>query len=138
MVSPDPARDAAFDELVAEGGELAYDLPYPTWRLLARAVDCHGALLHGSNRTDVSRFEPREQTAYKGATTTGRLRDAGPDLADLLRRAGQGARQLVLEPVPAPRSVRPRAHALLLLGGGDVDESWTTGRCTSSRAPPSA
>ena len=120
-------RDAAFDELLAEGGDLAYDLPYPKWQLLARAVDRHGALLHGSNGTDVSRFEPREQTTYKGATTTAVF--ATPDPIWPIFFA-------VLDKVRANsfwnQCMLPEASGLartryFFSVGGDVDESWTDG-----------
>jgi hypothetical protein len=69
-LAADTRRNELFDELIHAGGELHYRLPYPRWQLLARAVEAHDVLLHGSNRLGVTRFEPREQTSYEGLLTT--------------------------------------------------------------------
>ena len=55
----DPERAAAYDALLAGGGEIDYRLPYPRHEFLSYAVHCHDLLAHGSNAPDIAEFEPR-------------------------------------------------------------------------------
>jgi hypothetical protein len=55
----DAARAAAYDALLAAGGEIDYCLPHPRHEFLSYAVGGHGLLAHGSNAHDIEEFEPR-------------------------------------------------------------------------------
>jgi hypothetical protein len=64
----EPHMAADFDGLLAEmsrsptAGPVAYPLPHPKCLFLRWLAEHKGYLLHGSNRTDISGFEPRDQT----------------------------------------------------------------------------
>jgi len=52
------------------GGQLInYDLPFPKQRFLYFLSLQGDYLFHGSNKVDIDRFEPREQTLYNGQLT---------------------------------------------------------------------
>ena len=56
------AHAEAFDALLdatPEGGEVAYDLPWPKWWFLHRVVQ-RGFVLHGSNERAIEEFRTRE------------------------------------------------------------------------------
>lgn len=55
----DAERAAAYDALLAAGGEIDYRLPHPKHEFLSYAVHRHGLLAHGSNAPDIEEFEPR-------------------------------------------------------------------------------
>jgi hypothetical protein len=55
----DAARAAAYDALLAAGGEIDYRLPHPRHEFLSYAVHRHGLLAHGTNAPDIVEFEPR-------------------------------------------------------------------------------
>lgn len=52
-------RAAAYDALLAKGGEIDYRLPYPRHEFLSYAVERHGLLAHGSCAPLIEEFEPR-------------------------------------------------------------------------------
>jgi len=66
----DAARAAAYDALLAAGGDIDYRLPHPRHEFLSYAVDRHGLLAHGTNAPDVEEFEPRPANEA-GATQLG-------------------------------------------------------------------
>jgi hypothetical protein len=55
----DAKRAAAYDALLAKGGEIDYRLPYPRHEFLSYAVERGGLLAHGSCAPLIEEFEPR-------------------------------------------------------------------------------
>jgi hypothetical protein len=55
----DTPRAAAYDALLAAGGEIDYRLPHPRHEFLSYAVRDRDLLAHGSNAHDIEEFEPR-------------------------------------------------------------------------------
>ena len=126
-MQPDAARHAAFDELIEGGGELAYALPYPKWQLLARAVERHGALLHGSNRTGVSQFEPREQTSYEGVPTTAVFATPDPIWPIFFAVLDKDRANSFWNQCLLPQESGLQRTRYFFSVGGDVDAAWTEG-----------
>lgn len=65
----DPAMREAFEGLWASAGEgqaIEYHLPYPKHQFLRYLVENHEVILHGTNRPDLTRLEPRRQTTFLG------------------------------------------------------------------------
>lgn len=63
----DSAKRAAFEALWAGvTGTITYDLPYPKYEFLRYLVETKDVILHGSNRPDLTRLEPRRQTTFFG------------------------------------------------------------------------
>lgn len=66
LMTTDAATTADFDALLDRactskaGGEISYPLQAPKWQFLCHAADRRGFVLHGSNRADITRFEPRQ------------------------------------------------------------------------------
>lgn len=64
----DPQRDAAFEDLyrqtlaVGPGVEIAYQLPYPKHEFVRYLAAAYQPIFHGSNKHDISRFEPRRNS----------------------------------------------------------------------------
>jgi hypothetical protein len=55
----DAERAAAYDALLAAGGEIDYRLPHPRHEFLSYAVQHRGVLAHGSCAPLIEEFEPR-------------------------------------------------------------------------------
>lgn len=60
------AFEAAYAEALNRGSAIHYAGPYSKHRLIQYIAQRHAVLLHGSNRMDIQRFEPRRQTLYNG------------------------------------------------------------------------
>ena len=66
MPGPDPATQADFDRLLAAAVEagpdqfIDYQLGAPKWQFLCHAADRGGFVLHGTGKSDITIFEPRQ------------------------------------------------------------------------------
>jgi hypothetical protein len=127
----DAERAAAYDALLAAGGEIDYRLPNPRHEFLSYAVERHGLLAHGTNAPDIEEFEPRPaneagavQLGVHGASdgiwpmyfaTVARGRRPGPLLmSNGCHHVGSGDR---------PR----RYYSFAISNDPDDADSWTDG-----------
>ncbi|MNT18739.1 hypothetical protein D3C72_1539560 [compost metagenome] len=63
---------------VSEGRLIDYSLQYPKYRFLQYLTLKGKYVFHGSNSSNIERFEPREQTLYNNELTTAVFATAEP------------------------------------------------------------
>lgn len=63
-----PEMQAAFEQLLQStpaGGWIDYALPYPKWQFLSHLCQSQELVLHGSQRVEIDRVEPRQANDIK-------------------------------------------------------------------------